>query len=299
MMNNTKNIRTRMFCFTDFLMDISFWNTYCKDYEVDYLIIGQELCPSTGKKHLQGFIYFKNARSFLAIIKSVKPRHIEICKGNIDQNIKYCSKDNNIELEYGIRPSQGKRTDINDIKNEIVNGKKLDEIVLENPIIYHKYGRTLSKIEDLCMRKKYRTDMTVGIWYYGSTGVGKSHKAFENYNPNTHYIHNINDNGWWDSYTQQNTVIINEFRGQISYSDLLDIVDKWPKTVKRRNREPIPFISKTVIITSSEHPRDVYCNLSKTDSLEQLYRRFSIINVLSRNNFIEMNTNKIDTEVIF
>jgi hypothetical protein len=37
---------------------------------------------------------------------------------------------------------------------------------------------------------------------------------------------------------------------------LLDLVDRWPKTVKIRNREPRPFLAKTLLITSSMTPEE-------------------------------------------
>ena len=118
--------------------------------------------------------------------------------------------------------------------------------------------------------------MTKGIWYWGDSGVGKSHKAYENFNPDTHYVY-PNDNGWWDGYKGQEIVIINEFRGGIQYSELLDLVDKWPKSVRRRGREPVPFLATTLIITSSMPPDKVYSRLAFEDKLDQLYRRFEIV----------------------
>lgn len=156
-----------------------------------------------------------------------------------------------------------------------MSGKKVDDLVLENPMIYHKYGRTLNKIEDLRMRREYRIEMTKGIWYWGGTGVGKSHKAFEGYDPKTHYVL-PNDNGWWDGYTGQDVVIINDFRGEMKYNFLLQLVDKWPMTVKRRNREPIPFVSRLVIITSSLAPSDIYNRRLIEDDIGQLLRRFDV-----------------------
>ena len=198
------------------------------------------------------------------------------------QNIAYCKKDGDV-FEKGDPPKQGKRSDLNTIKDEIMAGKSVDSIVLEDPILYHQYGRTLNKIEDLRMRTVYRTEMTEGFWYYGPTGKGKSHIAFNGYTPETHYVL-PDDNGWWDGYVQQPTVIINDFRGSIKYSELLQMVDKWPYAVKRRNREPIPFVSKRVIITSALHPKEVYFNLCERDSMEQLARRFRIIELANKLN---------------
>jgi len=125
------------------------------------------------------------------------------------------------------------------------------------------------------MRKVFRTEMTTCEWLTGPSGSGKSHKAFEGYNPDTHYKWKY-DNGWQDDYRQQPIVIINEFRGQIKYSDLLELIDKFPCEVRRRNRTPLPFTSKHIIITSVLSPQEVYCNLAQNDSLQQLLRRIKI-----------------------
>lgn len=242
----------------------------------DYLIVGREVCPKTEKIHHQCYIEFSSARYFGGVKKLLKGCHLEASLGGADANKEYCSKDKNVIIEHGTPKQQGKRNDLDEVKKKIENGLKVDEIVMDNPWIFHQYGRTLSKIEDLCMRKRFRTEMTEGIWYYGETGVGKSHKAFEGYSPDTHYVVNLNDKGWWDGYAQQDIVIINEFRGQITYADMLCLLDKWPYAVPRRGREPLPFISKKVIVTSSMKPADVYHNIDTRDSIAQLLRRLKV-----------------------
>lgn len=246
-------------------------------WDCKYVIVGKETAPTTGTKHLQGYVEWGRSVRLSTLKNLCKRTHWEARKGTASQAIDYCKKDNDF-VENGSPSEQGSRNDLKKLKESIMNGESVDNILLDNPSIYHQYGRTLTKIEDLRLRKQYRTEMTKGIWYWGPTGVGKSHKAYENFHPDTHYVY-PNDNGWWDGYTQQHTVIINEFRGQITYSELLDLVDKWPKTVKRRNREPMPFTSKVCIITSSLHPKDVYHNLAQNDKLDQLLRRFDIINL--------------------
>lgn len=283
---NTKSsghFRERSWCFTSFLEDEPFFNERCK-----YLLYAPEVCPDTGRKHWQGYAYFYDKISMKLAQKLLKcPKvHFEKADGDSEDNKSYIigpyEKDGKIKpynpdhVICGSEPKQGKRTDLDELKQKILNGVKVDDIAMQHPIMYHQYGRTLEKLEDVAMRKVWRKEQTKGIWYYGSTGVGKSHKAFENYSPETHYTL-INDKGWWDGYAQQEIVVINDFRGWIPYDEMLQLVDKWHHKVRRRGREPIPFTSKKVIITSSLSPEDVYCNRHEKDSLEQLYRRFEII----------------------
>ena len=116
----------------------------------------------------------------------------------------------------------------------------------------------------------------------GKTGVGKSHKAFDNYNSETHYLWKLNDKNWQDGYTGQEIVIINDFRGEINYNELLNLIDKWPYTLPRRGREPVPFLAKHIIITSSLPPEKVYWRRDNEDYLEQLFRRIKIIEVVEK-----------------
>lgn len=256
------------------------------DGEKMHMLCGQiEQCPTSGKLHWQVFFKYKSPVRLSAVKKAMglDSIHLEAKTYGKDEDMAaYCKKSKTAVpgtyFEYGTLVSQGTRTDLKEIANSILNGeKKVDDITKENPVLFHQYGRTLNKIEDIRMRKVFRTEMTKGIWYYGQTGVGKSHKAFEGFNPETHYVHNVNDKGWWDGYLQQETVIINDFRGELKFQDLLTLVDKWPHSVPRRGREPIPFISKTVIITSSVHPREIYVHaLCDEDRFDQLARRFEI-----------------------
>lgn len=106
---NTKiNLRTRCWSFTVFEYDESIKNKLidyirheCKDGGFQ-----EECCPTTQKTHLQGFIYFDNARSFdrikaeLGVICN-KPPHIEKAR-NYRKLKEYCRK-NETKVEGGTR----------------------------------------------------------------------------------------------------------------------------------------------------------------------------------------------------
>lgn len=242
--------------------------------DANYYVIGKEV-GENGTPHLQGYVYFKTKKRGSTLKKINDRIHWEPMYSTPKQASDYCKKDNNF-VEFGELPMQGHRTDIDEICDEIKSGKKVDDICIERPMMFHQYGRTLTKVEDLMMRKKYRTEMTTCDWYWGETGTGKSHVAFKNYSPETHYVFS-NDNGWWDKYTQQDIVIFNDFRGaDVAYNHLLQLIDKWPTDVRRRGKEPMPFISKHIIITSSLPPEKVYTYREEQDKIEQLLRRIKV-----------------------
>ena len=230
------------------------------------------------------YLYFHNPRSGskkslnkIGDLFGKTHASVRVMNGSFEENCSYCRKDEKFH-EHGDCPQQGKRGDLIETKNKILSGEmSVDDIALEDPHTFHQYGRTLERIELIALRKRFRSWMTKGIWYWGSTGTGKSHTAFKDYDPSTHYIKDLNEN-FWNGYKGQPIVIMNEFRGQIPFSELLDLCDKWPKTVKWKCSEGVPFLAKTLIVTSCKRPEDIYYNiLSEDESIDQLRRRFDIV----------------------
>ena len=278
------NLRARNYCVTLNNYSDSDYTAFC-ECDCKYIIVGKEIGES-GTPHLQTYVEFKEGVTLSTLKKrlSCKKLHAEVRRGTSVEASDYCKKDGDY-FEKGTISKQGAREDLKLLKASIFNGSSVDEICEDNPVMFHQYGRTLNKLEELHMRKIWRTEMTLGIWYYGKTGVGKSHKALADFDPNTHYIY-PNDKGWWDGYKQQGTVVFNEFRGELDYKEMLDLVDKWPKNVARRGREPLPFTSKHIIVTSSKHPKEIYGEQNPEtgqysskdgDNFKQLERRFKII----------------------
>ena len=58
-------------------------------------VYGREKCPTTDKRHLQGFMQLKKPMR-ITEIKLVGNPHLEPTLGSEEQNIKYCSKDGDI-----------------------------------------------------------------------------------------------------------------------------------------------------------------------------------------------------------
>lgn len=278
--------KCKSWCFTSFEIEKPVF--FAEKFR--YLCFSPEICPTTKKNHYQGYFYLNNDMTLSAIKKKINGKWKLIkCNGTPQQNKIYCGsedyiKDGKVKLknplfeEFGTIPKQGQRVDLIEINEKIKKGASVKEMRQEDPLLYHMYGRTLEKLEDDYLRTQYRKDMPQVIWYYGKTGTGKSHTAFKNYNRDTDYLLNVKDGGFWEGYLGQKTVIINEFRGQIPFEDLLQICDKWDYMCKRKGRETIPLLANKIIITSCKRPEDIYKHsLDDEDCIDQFTRRCEII----------------------
>lgn len=240
-----------------------------------YLVVGKETCPTTGRKHFQCHVYCEKPCRFTGIKKKLPGCHIEPSV-DPDKSIQYCMKDGDYQ-EFGVKPSQGARTDIVQLKDQIKEGRSVDSIVMENPQAYHQYGRTLTKIEDIVNSQKKRNFQPEVYWIWGPTGTGKSHSVYSK--ETDLYVKCFNDDKWWDGYNFQEAVLLDDYRGEMKYNDMLQFLDKYHYTVPRRGRAPIAMMAKRIYITSSKKPEDVY--LDNSDCIDQLLRRITRIDNLT------------------
>lgn len=95
---NKRNTQRNYYCFTLFPDDINRLETVeTRLSEIaKKWIFGIEECPTTGRKHLQGFMALKKKMRITELKLPFNP-HCEACLGTEEQNIKYCSKDKNVK----------------------------------------------------------------------------------------------------------------------------------------------------------------------------------------------------------
>lgn len=157
----TKN-KTRGWCFTinNFtLSDVaSCMSAYEDDENTSYLIIGVEKAPRTGTKHIQGYIYYTNPVSF-KYVKGWLPAgaHIEPqqAKANVSAYC-YCMEDGDY-YEMGSRPRQGHRTDLEVIKNDLLEGVPMNKVSLQYFSQWCQYRKAFNEFQR--MHSKYDTVM--------------------------------------------------------------------------------------------------------------------------------------------
>lgn len=234
--------------------------------ECKYHIMGKEK-GEQGTPHIQGFISLKNARSFQAFRKLMRRWHLEPCKGSPKQNIEYCRKGGDT-IEYGDRPEQGKRNDIEDAKQMALNGRPMKEIIqVTNSYQAIRYAETIKKYFD-----KERHHKTFVYWFYGPTGSGKSRLAEEMF-PGAYWC--MESSKWWEGYDGHKVVIINDYRKDFcKFRTLLNLLDRYPYRIECKGGSR-QFTAETIVITTPYSIEETWQNRTSED-LEQLKRRVEV-----------------------
>lgn len=261
--------KTRGYCFT-----LNNWSEEEREgiklIECKYMCFQEEVAPTTLTPHIQGYIYFEGARHFNAVKKLIPRAYFAVAKGNTEQNKAYCSKPGGVNFfEKGIHTNQGKRNDINHVANEIAKGTSMDEIAQENPVAYIRYHRGFKELASTYVGKRdFKTDV---FWYWGATGTGKSYSAHQQA-PDSYY--KMGGNKWWDGYTGQSDVIIDDFRGDLCpFHELLRLFDRYPHRVEYKGGS-INFIARRIFVTCNKPPEAVYQGRTEED-IGQLLRRIT------------------------
>lgn len=246
-----------------------------------------------GLKHLHAVFEDKIAMRF-SKIKSVFPKmHIEPTKGNKNDAESYISKQGRfaedgekvicIARHGEIKAQQGQRNDLEIIETLIEQGCTPNQI-MDMSLSYRRFERI---IRDAYYRKRYLETPLVRkvlvFWHIGDAGTGKSHTAVllaEEHGEDRIYVVAEYKNGW-DRFCGEQYLFMDEFRGQLPYAQLLNILSGYRVQIQARYTNAVSLWDY-VHITSVYPPELVYSNMipnnnKEVDSYEQLRRRIDFI----------------------
>lgn len=278
-----RNTRSRRWCFTlNNYTDADITKLRALDFR--YLVFGKETAPETGTPHLQGFVIWRNAKTFSSTKEALgQEAHIEPAMGSVESNVTYCSKSGDFE-ELGQRPAQGSRNDLEAIADMVKDGNMMVDIVPHCKNF--QQIRYAEKLKQYCPR--VRNWVTTVYWYYGKTGTGKTRQAWADYPDAWPCGKNLK---WWEGYDGHKHVIIDDFRADFcTFHELLRILDRYPYwiEVKGCSRQ---LLAEVIVITCPKHWRDVYHdkegNRRCDEDLEQLGRRITHTVHFSGSEFFE------------
>ena len=198
---------------------------------MDYMLYQVEACSTTGKIHLQGyFILKKQSRMNKAKTYIGATAHIEKSRGTPEQNKAYCSKsDTRISgpWEWGQCDThhKGHRTDLDTVSEKIKSGSSLVDIARDETSTMIRYSRGIQVVHHLLDTPPMWRNVTVTV-LWGPTGCGKTRSAYESCTPPPYFV--VMPAQWWDGYTGQDTIIFDDFYGQIRMADMLRYLDGYP-----------------------------------------------------------------------
>lgn len=275
----------RNWCFTDFeLLD---WKSIFENNQeyIRYICFGKEICPKTEKVHYQGWIQLSKLKTLGGVKKlaNSKAIHLECCKGDEFDNDKYCTKDGNY-IKLGNFITQGNRSDLHKIKDDIFNGKKLVDVLKDDPISYCKYRngiRDMSSYYNQESTKEFRKVEVILL--HGKTASGKTRKAMEE----ATYKINGDDLAWWDGYDGDKCICIDEYDNNIPITKLLNILDGYQLRLNIKGSHTYANWNK-VYITSNLELDEIHSQ-AKPEHRRALFRRISKIYEIKNGTLIQKN----------
>lgn len=246
--------------------------------------------------HIHIFVAFENQVRLSTLKNKFPAAHCDKCRGSIKENKDYVFKegkwkdtekeDSRIEgmqFEIGIAPlevGQGHRSDLDKIE-ELLDSGYTPEQIFELSLSYRNFEKQI-RAQYMAKRQRetpvYR-DVRV-VWHVGESGTGKSYTMVNmiKERPNDVYVMSDYQNGGLDLYEGQALLFMDEFRGQIRFNTLLNLLDGYKMQIHCRFAN-IYALWTEVHITSVLPPELVYKKMVEEnqdlDTVKQLLRRIS------------------------
>jgi hypothetical protein len=185
------------------------------------------------------------------------------------KNAKYTSKDENV-VWFKVPPAseQGCRTDLVEFRDAIKRKADDMELFEDHLSILAKYPRLEGRLKfgySKMNSKDFRKVEVIVHW--GDAGTGKTKAAFED----GAYIFDDYEDGWWDGYSGEAAVCLDDFYGGIKYGKLLRLLDGYPYKLKQKGSFYWAEFTK-VYITSNKPPSEWYA-MGLTPALERRITR--------------------------
>lgn len=240
-----KDVQGRFYFGTDYTLD--------RDYRsvcgLGYAVWQRELCPETGREHLQFFIEFTRRTRWTAVRKLLPGAHIEPCR-NVEAAIAYCRKeDSRVDGPYEFGTHQHLCTGSS--VPDTLKTTRVGIFLQENPTCWRSV-RSLQTIRSMSMPK--RTELTTLWCFYGPSGSGKTwlaRKIMQGLGMDEVYWHDGSQ--WWDNYDQEKVVVVDEYRGSFPIQVVLKLGDCTPYKVPVKGGY-VEFNSELVIFISNLTP---------------------------------------------
>lgn len=245
-----------------------------------------EQCPETDRLHVQGFLQLASPKSLASVKKALGSTtvHLEARKGTVREAIAYCSKEetrHSPPLSAG-RPSyQGKRTDISDFRDAVLDGATELQLLEEHPDCLAKFPRFAHTVRRISATSRAASIMQDGRRVYvlvGPPGSGKSSFAWRHFGDDlwSFPVGGSSSSAFFDGYTGQRHVLLDEFYGNIPFQVLNQITDRYPVNVEVKGASTA-WVPEVILIASTAPPEEWYPSVyeKRPEVVDAVLRRIS------------------------
>jgi len=264
--------------------------SFLESDKIVYAVVGKEVGAS-GTPHLQGYLRYNAATTRRFISKNIPESFIEAAVGDDVQNRVYCSKDGDFE-EFGTfkKSQQGQRTDLDKIRDKLLNGADIKQISMEHFGDFCRYGRAFKEFKLLHAQPYEHTDVR-GVWIWGHPGTGKSHCVRQYTEGLNLSMYDKPQNKWFDGYAGEELILIDDLDTGVLGHHLKRWADKYGCTGETKGGT-VPLQHKYFVITSNYPPAhfwpddDVMC--------AAIERRFIVQEKRNKNQIMNFDDREAD-----
>lgn len=253
-------------------------------------VIAEEEHLEDGTPHIQGYMV-TDRKDRSAISKYLNSHaYIEVARGSSYDNWEYCSKEDQIIIEYN-KPSQADNKPHRSLTRnqeeslsflEACKTYSRDQIIEEFPCMYTRYHQLYEKIHsEYAIRSIDTYDGRLhdkNLWIYGPAGSGKTTLALSDIERYKVYLKTTNK--WWDGFNPEyhERILIDEFPEGVAASILAPFVKHWgdrfPYSAEVKNGSTVINPSIPVIITSNYSIDETF---ERQQDRDAIHRRFQEI----------------------
>ena len=226
---------------------------------VTYICWGVELGES-GTPHLQGYLELESKQRLGGVKKlpGFSRAHLEIRQGSQKQAVDYCRKDGHFFEHGSPRVSQqGKRSDLDAIKELLDVGTCESDVADQYFGQWCRYRKSFSAYRDLQRPVGLRDVEVFFLW--GLAGSGKTGFVYQR-EPEL-WISSDPTLQWFDGYSGEEAVLLDDYRGDASTSFILRVLDRYPLKVPVKGSFT-NWTPKRIYITSNADPTSLHGDAS-------------------------------------
>lgn len=226
-----------------------------------YVVFQEELCPTTLKPHLQGYLHFQRSVRKHFVRGLLRPAtEITAANGTAAQNKIYCTKDESrkpgtMPHEHGTSPvGQGHRSDWDTVKDDLLQGMSTADLAERHPRIVASGG--VDRLRSALTKPRVLGTPVETIVYWGLPGSGKTWKAIQEAQADgrPYYVKSASTGQWWDGYEGQPLIVWDDFAPEeIPISHFLGICQAIPLRVQVKG-STAQFLGVKIWITSNFDP---------------------------------------------